>query len=72
MTDEERQMLTEVHGFLFRKEYESKPTRAEQIDKLLTSVATGKVGVRVALWIAGALVAVGAALSQIKDWGWFK
>jgi hypothetical protein len=72
MTDEERQMLSEVHGFLFRKEYASKPTRAEQLDKLLSGVATGKMTVRAALWVAGALVAVGAAISQVKGWGWFK
>ena len=70
MTEEEHQMIKRTHDFWFAPHVEGKPTRAEQIDELLSGVRAGKLGFRVALYLAGFVAAVGAAYGSVR--GWFK
>lgn len=44
-------------------------TRAKQIDELLTAAKSGKFIARVALWGAGAIVAIGSAWIMLKGNG---
>lgn len=68
MDDKEREQLQQLHDFFMKPPVPGKPTRAQRIDDVLTAVTSGKMTMRVILWAAGALVAVGAAWSQLKGW----
>ncbi len=70
MTDEEAQMIKDVHDFLFKPAIpNSAITRASQIEDLLNAARSGKMAARFTLWVAGAIVAVGAAIITIKGGG---
>lgn len=64
MTDDEHEMIKQVHEFLFRPPGPKREPRAVQIDQALEGIRTGKVGVRAALWLCGAAVAVMATYNQ--------
>lgn len=68
MTDDEHDMIKKVHDFLFTPPLENKPSRAQQIDDLLSAVRAGKLGARSLLWIAGFAAAMGAFFAQMKGW----
>ena len=77
MTDEEHEMIQEIlecakknNHWLFSPPLEGKPNRAQQLDELLSGVRAGKLGFRVALYLAGFVAAMGAAYGTLK--GWFK
>ena len=59
-------MISEMHDFWFKPPVAGRPTRAQQVDDVLTAVKTGKLTVRAALWMAGAIIAITAALGQVK------
>lgn len=69
MTDEQDKMIREVHEFLFKPAVPGGDvTRAKQIEELLNAARSGKLIARLALWMAGAIVAVGAAWTTFKGW----
>lgn len=64
------EMVRRGDDFLFQPHIQGKPTRAEQLDELLSAVRAGKIGTRITLWIAGVIAAFGAIWS---NWvGFFK
>lgn len=68
MTDEEHDMIKKVHDFWFVPPIEGKPSRAAQIDEVLSAVRAGKVGTRALLWLGGVLAAAGVILSNMSGW----
>lgn len=69
MTEEQARMIQRVHDFWFVPPLEGKPTRAEQTDEILAAVRAGKIGTRIVLWLAGLVIAVGAAVAVFKSGG---
>lgn len=69
MTPEEHDKIEDVHDFLFRPAVAGQMTRAQKLDDLLNAVSAGKLGARVVLWLAGAIVGVAGALAILKGWG---
>lgn len=68
MTDEEHQMIKDVHDWLFKPPIRGKPDRANQLDDLLSGVRAGKLFGRVVLYMAGFVVAIGGAYGTMKGW----
>ena len=73
MTQEEAEKLddlcrktNEIHRWLFSGE----PTRAKRLDAILGAVSAGKLGGRVVMYAAAAVVAVAAAWGEVKGWFW--
>ena len=66
MTQEEHDMMREVRDWLMKPPISGQPSRAEQLDQLLSSVRAGKMGARVFLYMCGAVVAVIAAWNALK------
>lgn len=66
MTDEEKQMLRELHDFWMKPSRPGKPSRADKVDQIFTAVEAGKIGARFVLWACGFIAAVGAAWAAIK------
>ena len=56
--------------FLYEPHIEGKPTRAEQIDEWLSTYRAGKLAgklsLRLAMWITGAIAAVGALWTNLQ------
>lgn len=69
MTDEERAMITDMHRFWFEPVGPKQPSRAEELDQMLTAFRTGKFSVRAFLWLCAMVAAVGAAWTQIRGLG---
>ncbi|EEX09636.1 hypothetical protein SL1157_1680 [Ruegeria lacuscaerulensis ITI-1157] len=69
MTEDEHDMIKEVHDFLFKPPLEGKSSRAEQLDEIMSAVRAGKMGTRILLWLAGVVAAVSAILVQFKGRG---
>ena len=68
MTDDEHNMIREVHEFLFRPPVEGRPNRAVQLDEIMSAVRAGKMGTRILLWLSGVFVAFAAVWGQAKGW----
>lgn len=66
MTDEESNKIDELHRFFFTPPLKGHPTRAQQIEDVLTAVRTGKNIARALLWVLGVIAACGVAWAQIK------
>lgn len=66
MQENDRQKLDDLHRFFMEPPRPGRPSRADQIDNLLTAVQTGKLSVRALLWLAGGLAVLAGAYSQIK------
>lgn len=74
MSEEDAKRLAEhmerVYDFLFVPPREGGQTRAQQLDALLDAASTGRNVFRVALWIAGGLIALGGGWQVLRDlWG---
>jgi hypothetical protein len=65
MNDEERKMLEDVHGFLFKQYSASAPPRAEQFDVLLSYWKTGRSVIKVVVWIGAFSVALAAGFDKV-------
>ncbi len=65
MTDEEHEMIRRVHDYLFVPPIEGKPSRARQVDELLSVVRAGKLAGRLLLWVAGVAGAIGAIWTSL-------
>ena len=63
--DERDKMLQELHDFWMKPAVEGQPSRARQIDDVLTAVRTGHLTVRALLWIAGTFVAMKLAWDHL-------
>lgn len=72
MSEEEKLQLRELHEFFMKPPVAGKPNRAQQIDDLLSAVRAGKMGARLALYVAGALVALGGGMNALKQMGILK
>ena len=68
MQEEEQQKLDDIHRFLFDPTGPKQPSRAEEIDQMLTAYRTGKFGMRAFLWLCAVVAAVGAAWTQLRGW----
>lgn len=68
MTEEESQMVREMHDFWHKPDVPGKPTRAAQVDEVLTAMRAGKMGARVVVWISGAIITVGGAIAIARGW----
>lgn len=68
MTPNEREKLDDLHRFWFEPIGPKQPSRAEELDQMLTAFRTGKFSVRALLWLCAIVAAVGAAFTQIKGW----
>jgi len=69
MTDDQQKQLQELHDYFMRSDVAGKPSRAHQIDEILTAYRTGKFSVRAFLWLCGAVIAVATAYSAVRGWG---
>ncbi len=69
MTEDEHDMIKEVHDFLFKPPLEGKESRARQLDEIMSAVRAGKMGTRILLWAAGVIAAFAALASQLKGLG---
>lgn len=69
MTDVEREKLDDLHRFFFDPVGPKQPSRAEEIDQVLTAFRTGKFGMRAFLWLCAVVAAVGTAWTQFKGFG---
>jgi len=69
MTEEEHNLIREVHEFWFKPPIEGKPNRAAQIDEVLGAVRAGKIGTRLLLWAAGIIAAFGVIWSNTNGSG---
>lgn len=66
MTSEDLdQKIEELHAFWFKPPVLGQPSRAEQIDTLLTLTRNSKFTFRAALWIASAILALMTAVPNI-------
>lgn len=43
-------------------------TRAQQVEDVLTAIRAGRLVSRGLLWIAGAIIAIGAAVPHLRGW----
>lgn len=69
MTEEERdQKIAELHDFFMEAKRGDRPSRAEQIDKLLDTVWAGKLLGRIILYVCGAVITVGTAVATWRGW----
>lgn len=68
MTDEESKMVREMHDFWHKPDVAGKPTRAAQIDEVLTAMRAGKMSARIIVWICGAIITVASAAAALKGW----
>ena len=74
MTQEQRdQMQKEIHDWLFDEIISGQPSRAAQIDQILSTTRAGKIGFSLFLRFCGAVIAVAGAWAAIKSIGigWF-
>lgn len=69
MTQDEREKLDDIHRFFFAPIGPKQPSRAEEIDQMLTAFRTGKFGMRVFLWMCAVVAAFGTAWAQLKGLG---
>lgn len=70
MTEDQDQMIRDVHEFLFKPAVPgSSITRAQQIEELLNAARSGKFIARLALWAAGAVIALGTAWQMLRSGG---
>lgn len=70
VTDEEmRQMVAEVHGFFFREHILGEPTRAEQLDKMLTFRRSSRVAWKVFTWLLAGAAAIAGGVAAIEKAG---
>ena len=69
MTEIERAKLDDLHRFFFDPVGPKQPSRAEEIDQVLTAFRTGKFGMRAFLWLCAVVAAVGTAWTQLKGFG---
>lgn len=65
---EDEDKLDELHRFFFDALGPKQPSRAEEIDQMLTAFRTGKFGVRVVMWGCAVIAAIGAAWAQFVGW----
>ena len=69
MTEDEREKLEAIYDFFFKPLVPGgKITRAQQMEDLLNLTKSSKLVARLTLWIAGAIVAIGAAIATLKGW----
>lgn len=68
MTEEEHDMVREMHDWLFKPPITGRPARAEQLDDVMSGVRAGKLTFRLALYVAGAVTAFGGAFATVKGW----
>jgi len=68
MTEQESKMVREMHDFWHKPDVLGKPTRAAQVDEILTAMRAGKMGARIIVWICGAIITVGGAVAASKGW----
>lgn len=64
--EETHRMCREMHGYLLAGE----PSRAKVLDEMMSGYRAGKYIGRFTIWIAGAIIAIGAAWGQVK--GFFR
>lgn len=67
---DDAEKLARLHDWLFAEHIAGKPTRAAQIDEVLSGVRAGKMTARALLWLSGFLGAMSAAYLTIR--GGFK
>ena len=68
MSPDERAMLEEMHSFWFKSQPGSppnQPTRAAQFDTMFGYWRTGRLVIKVMIWIGASAVAISAGVSQI-------
>ena len=70
MTADEKAKLDDLHGFFMRPRAPGRPSRAQEIDEVLSAVAAGRIGIRLGLWLAGTIVAVSAAWTAVRGAMW--
>lgn len=68
MNSEEQVMIRELHDFFMKPSHPGKPTRAAQLDEILSVVKTGQLTFRAVLYLAGALVAISVGWQHLRDW----
>lgn len=61
-------MMKKTNDWLFGSDTPGKPSRAEQLDDLMSGVRAGKFTFRLALYIAGAVTVFGGAWGTVKGW----
>lgn len=66
MTEDERAKLDDLHRFFFAPIGPKQPSRAEEIDQVLTAFRTGKFSMRAFLWLCAVVAACGTAWAQLK------
>jgi len=60
--------LKEQSAFWHRPPVEGARTRAQQVQDLLDAIRAGRLVSRGLLWIAGAIIAFGAAVPHVRGW----
>lgn len=62
MTDDQAKMLQEVHDFLFKPNIPGDDrTLARELTEVLQAYRSGRFVARFTLWLAGAVITIGAA-----------
>lgn len=69
MTDEESQMIRDLHDFWMKPPLEGQSSRADEVSELLAAMRAGKLLTRFGLKICALLIAISGAIVAMKALG---